>query len=234
MRIGSIGLRTRGRVPLPVAGHRHRVDREHLIPGSAVLHHVELRTTQDVAERLLPRPTRIEPLVALAYHQLQTQTDRQYASLMDPHGLFQVKVVSAGELTPYADADEIVASVRTTHTLEVTTAAADRTHPLDGAAGGAYFRFRAVHDLVGHVATGYGFDADGEYSAWLAQRRSTTGSPAGCRSELHGEISVLRKTQQFAEHKAALPDPELFRRSPLGAASPRCEYVTGATRRRLG
>ena len=31
--ITRVGLRPRGGVPLPVAGHRHRVDREHLIPG---------------------------------------------------------------------------------------------------------------------------------------------------------------------------------------------------------
>jgi hypothetical protein len=32
VRIRAIGLRARGGVPFPVAGHRHRVDREHLIP----------------------------------------------------------------------------------------------------------------------------------------------------------------------------------------------------------
>jgi hypothetical protein len=33
MRVGGIGLRTRGGVPSPITGHRHRIDREHLIPG---------------------------------------------------------------------------------------------------------------------------------------------------------------------------------------------------------
>ena len=33
VRIAGVGLRARGGVPLPVPGHRHRVDREHLIPG---------------------------------------------------------------------------------------------------------------------------------------------------------------------------------------------------------
>ena len=33
VRVGGIGLRARGGVPLAVAGHRHRVDREHLVAG---------------------------------------------------------------------------------------------------------------------------------------------------------------------------------------------------------
>ena len=33
VRVGGIGLRARGGVPFPVAGHRHRVDREHLVAG---------------------------------------------------------------------------------------------------------------------------------------------------------------------------------------------------------
>jgi hypothetical protein len=145
-----------------------------------VLHHVDPRTTRAVAECFLAARTSVELLVAIAYAQLQTQTDRQYAALTDPRGPFRVNVVSTREQTPYAGADELIASVHTTRTLEVTTASADRTHPLlDGAVGGAYFRFRAVHDLVGHVATGYGFDADGEYSAGSPNAGSTTGSPAG-------------------------------------------------------
>jgi hypothetical protein len=68
-------------------------------------------------------------------------------------------------------------------TLEVTTSPADRAHPLlSGQAGGAYYRFRAVHDLIGHVATEY------------------------------GEISALWATGQVAEHKAVLLDRDLLKR----------------------
>jgi hypothetical protein len=78
--------------------------------------------------------------------------------------------------------------------------------------GGAYSRFRAVHDLVGHVATGYGFDQDGEYSAWLVQRSLYTGYARwAAATELHGEVSALWTTGQFAEHKALLLDPLLLR-----------------------
>jgi hypothetical protein len=78
---------------------------------------------------------------------------------------------------------------------------ADRAHSLlDSDLGGAYYRFRAVHDLIGHVATGYEFDRDGEYSAWVVQRHLYTGLARwAAATELHGEISALWATGQFAE-----------------------------------
>jgi hypothetical protein len=69
----------------------------------------------------------------------------------------------------------------------------------------------------GTWATGYGFDRDGEYSAWLVQRNLYTGLARwAAATELHGEISALWTTGQFAEHKATLLDPQLLRRSVQG------------------
>ena len=172
------------------------------------LHHVNLTETQDLAAAFIAARTTTDPLVALAYWQLEMQTDRQYKALTDPSGPYRLTVVSTAQLTPYADAEELIASVLATRTLEVTTSAADRAHPLlDGAVGGAYYRFRAVHDFVGHVATGFGFDRDGEYSAWLIQRTSYTGLARwAARTELHAEISALWTTGQVADHKAVLLD----------------------------
>jgi hypothetical protein len=93
---------------------------------------------------------------------------------------------------------------------------------LGGEVGGAYYRFRAVHDLIGHVATGYGFDRDGEYSAWLVQRSLYTGLARwAAATELHGEISALWTTRQFAEHKAVLLDSHLLKRRSLTPADTR-------------
>jgi hypothetical protein len=70
-----------------------------------------------------------------------------------------------------------------------------------------------VHDLIGHVATEYGFDQDGEYSAWLVQRTLYTGLARwAAATELHGEISALWATGQVAEHKAVLLDRDLLKR----------------------
>jgi hypothetical protein len=172
------------------------------------LHHVDPTETRDVAEAFIAARSTADPLVALAYRELEMQTDRQYTALTDPSGPYRLTVASTGQVTPYTDAEELIASVLTTRTLEVTTSAADRAHPLlEGAVGGAYYRFRAVHDLVGHIATGFGFDEDGEYSAWLVQRTSYTGLARwAARTELHAEISVLWVTGQCADHKAVLLD----------------------------
>jgi hypothetical protein len=188
--------------------------------------HVAAATTRDAADRFLAAPTRIDSLVARAYRDLERQTDRQFTALTSPSGPYQLTVVATGQPEPYANADELIESVQTTRVLEVTTAAADRTHPLlDGAAGGAYFRFRAVHDLVGHVETGYRFDPDGEYSAWLVQRLTYQGLARwAAATELHGEISVLWTTEQFADHKAALLAP------CLGRASSRWRSAAGRCR----
>jgi hypothetical protein len=178
-----------------------------------VLRHVRLNESQAIAECFISARNRADPLVAMAYQQLETQTDQQFAALTDPRGPYRFTVVGTSVITPYSDAGELIASVLASRTLEVTTSAADRAHPLlDGEVGGAYYRFRAVHDLVGHVATGYGFDRDGEYSAWLLQRSRYTGLARwAAATELHGEISALWATSEFPEHKAVLLDPQLLR-----------------------
>ncbi len=155
--------------------------------------------------------------MAEAYRQLQTQTDRQYRVLTDPSGRYRLKVVRTRLAAPYADDREMIAATRSSRLLEVTTEPRARWHPLlGGAAGSAYERFRVVHDLVGHVATGYGFDQDSEYSAWLVQRRTYHGLARwAAATELHGENSVVSTTHQFADHKAILLDPELLTRPPL-------------------
>ena len=177
--------------------------------------HVHPGETQAIAECFISARTRAEPLVAQAYRQLEAQTDRQFAALTDPQGPYRVAVVGTSELTPYSDAEELAASVLSSRTLEVTTSAADRAHPLlGGEVGGAYYRFRAVHDLIGHVATGYGFDRDGEYSAWLRQSKLYRGLARwAAATELHAEHSVVWTTGQFPEHKGVLLPRPLLRRS---------------------
>jgi hypothetical protein len=166
--------------------------------------------TEAIAESFISARTRADPLVTLAYQQLETQTDQQFTVLTDPRGPYRIAVVGTREVTPYSDAEELIASVLTSRTLEITTP--DRAHPLLGSeVGGAYHRLRAVHDLIGHVATGYGFDRDGEYSAWLVQRDRYTGLARwAAATELHGEVSALWTTGQFAEHKAVLLDRQLL------------------------
>jgi hypothetical protein len=187
-----------------------------LTRAGPALRHVRPSETQAIANCFISARNRADPLVALAYQQLKTQTDQQFAALTDPRGPYRITVVGTRNITPYSDAEELAASVLGSRTLEVTASAADRAHPLlGGEVGGAYYRFRAVHDLVGHVATGYGFDRDGEYSAWLLQRSLYMGLARwAAATELHGEISALWTAHSFPEHKAVLLDPQLLRHPP--------------------
>jgi hypothetical protein len=101
--------------------------------------------------------------------------------------------------------------------IEITPCARDRDrrHPLlDSSIGGAYDRFRAVHDIVSHGWRRYGFDRDGEFAAWILEDRMYTGLARwALATELHGEHSVLSTTGCVAEHKATLLDARLLRKS---------------------
>jgi hypothetical protein len=205
--------------PLRAIGRGVRAGR----PGTtthldAPLRRVDPDVARDIAQRFLDAPALSgERLVTAAYQELQVQTDRQFAELTEPDGPFGYTVAWTKQPDPYSTDTELIEAVRATGVLEVTAARADRErlHPaLDCAAGGPYDRLRAVHDIVGHVMTGYGFDRDGEYSAWLLQSKLHHGLARwAAATELHAEHSVVWTTQQFPEHKGVLLPRQLLRRS---------------------
>jgi hypothetical protein len=192
-------------------------------PGTATrldapLRRVDPDAAHDIAQWFQSAPARGgEQLITAAYRELQVQTDRQFAELTSPDGPFGYTVAWTSEPTPYSSATELIEAVRATGVLEVTAARVDRDrlHPaLDCAAGGAYDRFRAVHDIIGHVMTGYVFDRNAEYSAWLWQTGLYHGLARwAAATELHAEHSVTWTTRQFPEHKAVLLPRRLLRRS---------------------
>jgi hypothetical protein len=153
------------------------------------------------------------PVCDAAYAQLVDETDRLF-------GLLPVDVVFTMSQRPYDSAEEMIRSVRGDRLLEVTIVAweRDRPHPAMGCeVGGAYDRFRAVHDVLGHGYLGVGFDRDGEYATWRFQERFH--SPLARRAlatELHAEHSVRWTTGELPEHKAVLLDPRLITRSRAG------------------
>jgi hypothetical protein len=164
-----------------------------------------------------------DPRVAAAYQGLEQQSDRLFRVLTHGDSKLRWRIVFTRCPAPYEHDEEMIAAVRATGVLEVTTCAADRSrlHPLLGSeCGGAYDRFRAVHDLIGHVQTGHGFDRHGEFAAWLAQDRFYWGSArAALGTELHAEHSVCWTTGSFSEHKATLPPPRVMARARAGLAA---------------
>lgn len=66
-------------------------------------------------------------------------------------------------------------------------------------------KFRAVHDVFGHAATGRGFDAHGEEAAWLAHSKMFTPHARGAMSsETRGQNSALHINGTFQAQKTAL------------------------------
>jgi hypothetical protein len=203
------------------APHTRRRGRRAGRPGTATqadapLRQVDPDAARNIAQWFVDAPAMgRDRLVAAAYRELQVQTDRQFEELTKPGGVFGYAVAWTRQPVPYSTAAELIEAVRTTGVLEVTAARVDRDrlHPgLDCAVGGAYDRLRAVHDIVGHVMTGYGFDRDAEYSAWLLQRKLYYGLARwAAATELHAEHSVTWTTRQFPEHKAVLLPPQLLR-----------------------
>src|SRR4051812_46425630 len=161
-----------------------------------------------------------DPLVRAAYKSLEVQSDQLLKRLIHSHPRTRVRVVYTRAEAPYTSDVEMINAVRAARVLEVMTVAADRDrpHPLLGnEVGGAYDRFRAVHDLIGHVGTRLGFDRDGEYGAWLIQDRWYTGlARLALGTELHGEHSVWWTTGKMAEHKATLIDCEALAKAHAG------------------
>jgi hypothetical protein len=187
---------------------------------------------REVAAAYQDAPARRDPLVAAAYARLVTESDLLFHRMTAPGhpGAVEVRFTACAE--PYRDAAELIASVREQRLLEVTTVAGDpdRRHPLmDSGRGGAYDRFRAVHDVVGHGLLGLGFDRQGEYAVWLAQERLH--GPLARRAlatELHGQHSVRWTTGQVAEPKAVLLEPGLLSRTRAGLPAPRTDREVAA------
>jgi hypothetical protein len=180
------------------------------------------RLGQDVADPigrwyLNATSTPNDPVVVAAYEHLQAETDRLFDALVRGHGSDEVRVIFTNCLEPYAGDAELIAAVRASRVLEVTTAAVSREpiHPLlDCTFGGPFDRFRAVHDLIGHVKTGFGFDLDDEIAAWHAQDR-IHGHLA--RRALATELLAINSARSVLDeapsHKAVLLEPELLGRS---------------------
>jgi hypothetical protein len=199
---------------------RHDVRR-----GRAQIHHIDFDHAHLVASAFLEAPrASADALVRAAYSSLGDQADLWFARITGTSTRAPVRVVHTRCPEPYATARELSDHVHAERVLEICPARydRDRRHPLlDILIGGTYDRLRAVHDIVSHAWKGYGFDRDGEFSAWLTEDRMYTGLARwALASELHAEHSVRWTTGELAEHKAVLLHPTLLAASRRRAATP--------------
>jgi hypothetical protein len=186
--------------------------------AAAPSYHVDLDQAHAVARAFSEGPRHTSDVVVRrAYEQLSEQADRWYRALTDDHVRPGVRVVHTRCPDPYATGEELAARVASEGVLELCPAAYQPVdhHPLlDTTPGGAYDRFRAVHDLFSHAHCGFGFDRDGEFSAWMLEDGLYVGLARwALATELHAEHSVLWTTGIRAEHKATLLPAGLLPRS---------------------
>jgi hypothetical protein len=128
---------------------------------------VDPAAARAVAAAYADAPTRRDPLTRAAYTRLVVESDRMLRRITSPHRPDAVSVRFTTCPEPYGSADELIASVTDHRLLEVATVAGEphRRHPLmDSTRGGAYDRFHAVHDILGHAGLGLGFDRNGEFA----------------------------------------------------------------------
>jgi hypothetical protein len=80
--------------------------------------------------------------------------------------------------------------------------------------GGAFDRFRAVHDLIGHARTKFGFALSEEVAAWRVQDRLHS---ALARWALATELLAINSARAILgeppEHNAVLLEPRLLSRA---------------------
>ena len=148
-----------------------------------------------------------------AYRQLQTETDQLFTLLTGGVCDKGIRVAFTRCAQPYESDEELIFAVRTDGTLEITSAATvgERLHPLlDCAFGGAFDRFRAVHDLIGHAWCGYGFTLDDECAAWNAQDRLHGGlARFAFATEIYGVNAARAIIGEAPDLRAVLPAPSL-------------------------
>jgi hypothetical protein len=185
---------------------------------------VNRAAAREVAAAYADTPMTRDPVVAAAYLQLEIETDQLFRRLTSSDRHDRIRIAFTTCRTPYAGADELICSVRRDRLLEVATVAAepDRHHPLmSSEIGGAYDRFRGVHDVLGHARLVLGFDRDSEFTVWRYQaRRHSPLARWALATELHGQHSVLWSTGEFARPKAILLDPRLLHRSATTGLRP--------------
>lgn len=130
------------------------------------------------------------PRIRKSYEAFRRDVGRQYAFMTTPKekgGMgIRHEVVPHD---PYATAPEIAADVTRGRIQTMATAS---TGPHAFLSNEENDRFRAVHDVFGHAATGRGVDRHGEEAAYLSHRQMFShAARAALASETRGQNSYL-------------------------------------------
>lgn len=104
---------------------------------------------------------------------------------------------------PYKNIHELAHDVRNNHRLQVMGTHVTGGHPFFS--NDENDKFRAVHDMFGHLATGRGFDRHGEEAAYQAHSRMFSEHARGAMaSETRGQNGSLISNGHFGPQRIAL------------------------------
>jgi hypothetical protein len=141
-----------------------------------------------------------DPAAKPAWDALAKSTDELYDDI--------VKRIKAEPVTgePYANADEMIADMKK-GSFKVSTDNSD--HPFWTPEQN--WKFRVVHDVLGHLDEGNDFSLKGEEKAFRAHVKKVTddAAKAALQTEVYGQAASAVKNARFSEQKAFLPKDRL-------------------------
>lgn len=140
-----------------------------------------------------------------SYDAMRHEVNRQYEHMTRPkeQGGMGLRHETTEE-DPYPTAEHMANDVRGG---TIKTLATSATGPHAFFSDEENDRFRAVHDVFGHAATGRGFSRNGEEAAYLSHRQMfPKAAQAAMASETRGQNSYLNYGATFIDPEKRFPD----------------------------
>lgn len=177
-------------------------------PHSGATDYLNARRTpqsvKSIAQNYAALPT-FDPSATKHFDALQDDVLKQHDFMTNRLGI----KTQITDHDPYNDVHEMLHDVNNNHRLQVLGTHVTGGHPY--IPDDVNDKFRAVHDLFGHAATGRSFDRHGEQAAYLAhsQMFSPAARPA-LATETRGQNSALIYGGGFQPQKTALIHPQFY------------------------
>ena len=205
-------------------------------PHSGAVDYLNARRTPEsvaaIARNYASLPT-FDPSATKHFDALQDDVLKQHDFMTNRLGI----KTQITDHDPYNDVHEMLHDVNNNHRLQVLGTHITGGHPY--IPDDVNDKFRAVHDLFGHAATGRSFDRHGEQAAYLAhsQMFSPQALPA-MATETKGQNSGLVYGGGFQPQKTALLHPQFYTGGgPMHLAklpkSQKCKYCTDQASKRI-
>lgn len=146
-----------------------------------------------------------DPSALSHFHAMRDEVNKQYDHLTNHMGIRAHFV----DRDPYPDVHALADDVRNNHRIQVLKTSQTGSHPVFS--DDENDKFRAVHDVFGHLGTGRDFDRHGEEAAYQAHARMFPEHARGAlASETRGQNGSLIVNSHFGPQKIALMPRRLW------------------------